>query len=91
MQPEKVEENDEVKLTCRTTCPAGTNPTYIWYKDKEPFTKQYMVSGNTLTINSPYESQSGSYTCALEGHEGYPSPAVCKFHDIFLTVYFVIE
>ena len=91
MQPEKVEENEEVKLTCSTTCPAGTNPTYLWYKDKEPFTKQYMVSANTLTINSPYESQSGSYTCALEGHEGYPSPAVCKFHDIFLTVYFVIE
>ena len=89
MQPEKVEENGEVKLTCRTTCPASTNPTYIWYKDKKPFTKQHMVTGNTLTMNPLYKSEAGRYTCALKGHEEYPSPAVCKFCDIFLTVYLI--
>ncbi|XP_064815269.1 uncharacterized protein LOC135531064 [Oncorhynchus masou masou] len=57
-------------LTCITTCVLTGNPTYIWYKNGQ------IVTDNT----SPYSvlpDAADSYSCAVKGHEGLLSPAVC--------------
>ncbi|XP_045564916.1 B-cell receptor CD22-like isoform X2 [Salmo salar] len=62
-------------LTCSTTCTLTDNPTYIWYKNgqrlDEPTSQQY--SSNTLVVLG---HSADSYSCSVEGHEDFPSPAV---------------
>ncbi|KAF4093289.1 hypothetical protein AMELA_G00000540 [Ameiurus melas] len=61
------------KLICITTCTLSNNPTYIWYKNGQPVTDRYR---NELYVSS---GESGSYSCAVRGHEDLRSPAVCVF------------
>ncbi|XP_062400212.1 B-cell receptor CD22-like [Sardina pilchardus] len=79
--PLKVEKQEwywRVTLTCISTCPADSRPTYIWYKNTQPVGDKYTTSGNTLMINSPVsKDDSGHFSCALRGHEDHPSPPVC--------------
>ncbi|XP_063064868.1 B-cell receptor CD22 [Engraulis encrasicolus] len=74
LQVETVTEGQSVTLTCRSSCPPNTNPTYIWYKNRQPVTIQ--PRSNTLTLSSVMRStDSGSYSCAVQGHENDQSPA----------------
>ncbi|XP_062390827.1 nectin-1-like [Sardina pilchardus] len=79
--PLKVEKNQgylRETLTCISTCPADSRPTYIWYRNRQPVGDKYTTRGNTLMINYPVSSaDSGPYSCALKGHEDRPSPPVC--------------
>ncbi|KAL2086720.1 hypothetical protein ACEWY4_017779 [Coilia grayii] len=72
-----VTEGQSVTLTCRSSCPVDTNPTYIWYHTRQPVTNQHTISGNTLTLSSVSKRDAGRYSCALRGHEDHPSPSVC--------------
>ncbi|XP_029594750.1 B-cell receptor CD22-like [Salmo trutta] len=62
-------------LTCSTTCTLTGNPTYIWYKNgqrlDEPTSQQY--SSNTLVVLG---HSVDNYSCTVEHHEDFHSPAV---------------
>ncbi|XP_042559400.1 B-cell receptor CD22-like [Clupea harengus] len=68
MDPEIVTEGDRVTLTCNTTCSLSNNPTYIWYKNLHAISSPH-TAGNTLNIPSVGIEDTGSYSCALTGHE----------------------
>ncbi|XP_053532472.1 uncharacterized protein LOC108259384 isoform X1 [Ictalurus punctatus] len=63
------------KLSCITTCTLSNDPTYIWYKNGQRVTDRYI---NELDVKS---EESGSYSCAVRGHEELRSPAVCVFSE----------
>uniref|UniRef100_A0A4W5PPW7 Ig-like domain-containing protein n=1 Tax=Hucho hucho TaxID=62062 RepID=A0A4W5PPW7_9TELE len=73
MDPTSVSEGERVTLRCRTKCPVGLNPTYIWYKNGQ-YLEQRASSKNYNFVNS---EDAGSYSCAVKGHEDLHSPAVC--------------
>ncbi|XP_076146137.1 B-cell receptor CD22-like isoform X2 [Alosa pseudoharengus] len=75
----KNRENRRVTLTCTSTCPPNSRPTYIWYRNRQPVGAKYTTSGNTLVINPVSNDDSGHYSCAVRGHEDHPSPPVCVF------------
>ncbi|XP_030638745.1 B-cell receptor CD22-like [Chanos chanos] len=58
-------------LTCKTSCSLSNNPTFIWYKNGQP----YRTYGNTQTIYLS-NTADGSYSCAVKEFEGLRSPAV---------------
>ena len=78
VSPEKVSDGNQVTLTCITTCSLSNNPTYIWYRNSQPLTNPHPTSSNTLSITSVSKEDAGYYSCAVRGHEGHPSPSVCK-------------
>ncbi|XP_047668198.1 sialoadhesin-like isoform X2 [Tachysurus fulvidraco] len=59
------------KLSCITTCTLSNKPTYIWYKNGQRVTDQ---DRNELDVSS---KDTGSFSCAVRGHEELRSPAVC--------------
>ncbi|KAG7315359.1 hypothetical protein KOW79_021447 [Hemibagrus wyckioides] len=61
------------KLSCATTCSLSNKPIYIWYKNGQRVSEQYI---NELGVSS---WEAGSYSCAVKGHEELRSPAVCVF------------
>ncbi|KAL2086718.1 hypothetical protein ACEWY4_017777 [Coilia grayii] len=86
MTPTTVTEGQSVTLTCSTSCPGDTNPTYIWYQTRQPVTNQHTISYDTLTLSSVSKTDAGRYSCALRGHEDHPSPSVCVL-DCWSVVY----
>ncbi|KAL1281686.1 hypothetical protein QQF64_000489 [Cirrhinus molitorella] len=67
--PQLVLEKETVNLTCETTC--NLTDGFIWYKNGQALN----VHSETLHFQSE-SSDSGSYSCAIRGHEHLPSPAV---------------
>ena len=68
MDPANVTEGDRVTLTCNTTCSLSNSPTYIWYKNLHAISSTH-TAGHTLNIPSVSIEDTGSYSCALTGHE----------------------
>ncbi|KAM9494287.1 B-cell receptor CD22-like [Clarias gariepinus] len=68
---------DETELRCRTTCTPSNKTNYIWYKNGQRVNYQ---NGNKLPV-SKSDWDSGSYSCAVGGHEDLRSPAVCLFNE----------
>ncbi|XP_042246372.1 uncharacterized protein LOC121882292 [Thunnus maccoyii] len=61
--------NSYKKLTCHSSClPPRTS--YVWYKNGQK------IQAETSTYSGNFDS-ADSYSCALKGHEHYPSPPVC--------------
>uniref|UniRef100_A0AAY4A4H9 Ig-like domain-containing protein n=2 Tax=Denticeps clupeoides TaxID=299321 RepID=A0AAY4A4H9_9TELE len=76
VSPGSVREGQRVTLTCSTTCTLSNNPTYIWYKNRQPVSDKHTTRDNRLYLNSCSREDAGSYSCAVRGHEGRPSPEV---------------
>ncbi|KAL2086218.1 hypothetical protein ACEWY4_017277 [Coilia grayii] len=70
-----VKEEDDVTLTCKTTCSLAGSPSFIWSKDGRPVEKKQSTS-NQLQLHAVSREDEGSYTCAVRGHEDLPSPPV---------------
>ncbi|KAF5897893.1 B-cell receptor CD22-like, partial [Clarias magur] len=66
---------DSKRLICTTICTLtnSTYSTYIWYKDRRRVPEQ--EEDNKYLYISGWET--GSYSCAVRGHEKLLSPAVC--------------
>ncbi|KAM3624135.1 uncharacterized protein V6R79_019410 [Siganus canaliculatus] len=59
------------KLMCRSSCLLPHPLSYIWYKNGE------RVPSQTSSHYSDYLYSTDSFSCAVEGHENFPSPSVC--------------
>ncbi|XP_033985498.1 B-cell receptor CD22-like isoform X2 [Trematomus bernacchii] len=59
----------DVNLQCLSSCPPG-HTSYIWFKNG-----QEVKEDTSLYADFNYDSAE-SYTCALKGHEDFPSPSV---------------
>lgn len=69
----KVKEYNTKKYICESQCNLADPISYIWYKNEEKVerspTKYY--SGNVRN--------SDLISCAVKGHEDFPSPLKCEF------------
>ncbi|KAI9529202.1 hypothetical protein NQZ68_013509 [Dissostichus eleginoides] len=65
-----VQQSDTLaKLKCHSSCsPAGVS--YVWFKNGEK------ISTTTISSYKGWFQHRDRISCALEGHEGFPSPAV---------------
>ncbi|XP_036420949.1 uncharacterized protein LOC118804557 [Colossoma macropomum] len=60
-----------VTLVCSSTCTLPNNPTYIWYKNRQPVTNK-LTRDNKLYLKCSEDA--GNYSCAVRGHEELHSP-----------------
>ncbi|XP_062395785.1 B-cell receptor CD22-like [Sardina pilchardus] len=66
-------EGDAVTLTCNTTCNVPDSPSFTWSKDGRPVEAKQIINNQLQLLPVTYEDE-GSYTCAVKGHEGLPTP-----------------
>ncbi|KAI9529158.1 hypothetical protein NQZ68_013465 [Dissostichus eleginoides] len=59
------------KLQCYTSCRLPHGSSYIWYENGLKIAKE------TFSSYSDYFGSAYSYSCAVQGHEDFPSPPVC--------------
>ncbi|KAL7404084.1 hypothetical protein ABVT39_009245 [Epinephelus coioides] len=59
------------ELNCRSRCRLPDRPSFIWYKNGQEVRKE------TFSSYSDYFGSVDSYSCAVKGHEDFPSPPVC--------------
>ncbi|XP_078022568.1 cell adhesion molecule CEACAM5-like [Epinephelus lanceolatus] len=64
------------KLFCHSTCHLPDRPSYIWYKNGQ------RIQTETSSSYSDYFDAADSYSCAVKGHEDFPSPPMCVFGQI---------
>ncbi|XP_033990985.1 B-cell receptor CD22-like [Trematomus bernacchii] len=62
--------SESYRLHCQNSCPPSYNPPYIWYKNGQRIQRETSYYTNITNI-------ADSYSCALKGHEDFPSPPVC--------------
>ncbi|XP_044047685.1 B-cell receptor CD22-like [Siniperca chuatsi] len=59
------------QLMCLSSCHLPDQASYIWYKNGQQIQKE------TSSSYSDYFYPADSCSCALKGHEDFPSPSVC--------------
>ncbi|KAL7403652.1 hypothetical protein ABVT39_003380 [Epinephelus coioides] len=64
------------ELFCHSTCHLPDRPSYIWYKNGQ------RIQTETSSSYSDYFDAADSYSCAVKGHEDFPSPPMCVFSQI---------
>lgn len=63
-------------LVCFSNCPQRGRLSYVWYKNGQKHEQAYYsVSRNSAD----------SYSCAVKGHEDFPSASVCEYIPQFST------
>ncbi|KAL7404971.1 hypothetical protein ABVT39_021827 [Epinephelus coioides] len=62
--------NSRRQFNCHSSCVLPRNTYYIWYKNGQK------ILGQTSSSYSGYVNSADSYSCALRGHEEFPSPSV---------------
>ncbi|XP_041959182.1 B-cell receptor CD22-like isoform X2 [Alosa sapidissima] len=66
-------EGSNVTLTCNTpSCNLKAKSTFIWYKNTQP--TRHRSINNTLHLSPVNSEDTGSYSCAVRGHEQHQSP-----------------
>ncbi|XP_034004118.1 uncharacterized protein LOC117496530 [Trematomus bernacchii] len=63
----------EAELKCHSSCSPAGSLNYVWFKNGEKIT-----STNTSSYEGWFQPRD-NISCALKGHEDFPSPAVCEF------------
>ncbi|XP_053333582.1 B-cell receptor CD22-like [Clarias gariepinus] len=72
--PEKAVEGNQTVLVCNTTCRLSDTPVFIWYRNDLRINTIKNSINNTLILQPTKADDSGSYSCAVKGHE-HRSPA----------------
>ncbi|XP_028421240.1 B-cell receptor CD22-like [Perca flavescens] len=67
---EVYESYNQADLTCQSSCPLPGHPSYIWYKNGQN------IQGQTSDSYSASLDPADSFSCAVRGHEDFPSPSV---------------
>ncbi|XP_047197618.1 sialoadhesin-like, partial [Hippoglossus stenolepis] len=57
------------RVECQTSCPPTPSPSYIWYKNGQKTSEQKSYSASFYSTDS--------ISCAVRGHEDFPSAPVC--------------
>ncbi|XP_053333580.1 B-cell receptor CD22-like [Clarias gariepinus] len=73
--PEKAVEGNQTVLVCNTTCRLSDTPVFIWYRNDLRINTIKNSINNTLILQPTKADDSGSYSCAVKGHEEHCSPA----------------
>ncbi|KAI5614380.1 B-cell receptor CD22-like, partial [Silurus asotus] len=63
--------DQDMELSCNTTCTLSNNPTYIWYKNGQRVNESKSASCSVAAVSGEV-----SYSCAVEGHESLRSSPV---------------
>ncbi|KAF5889552.1 B-cell receptor CD22-like, partial [Clarias magur] len=63
--------DQNMTLSCITTCTLSNNPTYIWYKNGQRVSDCKSASCSVAAVSGAV-----SYSCAVEGHDSLLSPPV---------------
>ncbi|XP_060767348.1 B-cell receptor CD22-like [Neoarius graeffei] len=63
--------DQDIRLSCSTTCTLSNNPTYIWYKNGQRVSECKSASCSVAAVSGVV-----SYSCAVEGHDSLLSPPV---------------
>ncbi|XP_035856823.1 B-cell receptor CD22-like isoform X2 [Sander lucioperca] len=58
------------ELKCQSSCPLPGHPSYVWYKNGQN------IQGQTSDSYSASFDPADSFSCAVRGHEDFPSPSV---------------
>ncbi|XP_036952979.1 B-cell receptor CD22-like isoform X2 [Acanthopagrus latus] len=61
------------ELKCHSSCRLPDRSSYIWYRNGQKIPSQ------TSSTYSNYFNYADSFSCAVEGHEDFPSPPVCVY------------
>ncbi|XP_042291433.1 uncharacterized protein LOC121912925 isoform X2 [Thunnus maccoyii] len=72
------------ELKCHSSCHLPDGSSYIWYKNGQD------ISGQTSNSYSGSFDSTDSYSCAVKGHEKFPSPSLCgkkEAHAVSQQVY----
>ncbi|XP_028446090.1 sialic acid-binding Ig-like lectin 10 isoform X3 [Perca flavescens] len=67
---EVYESYNQADLKCQSSCPLPGHPSYIWYKNGQN------IQGQTSNYYSASFDPADSFSCAVRGHEDFPSPSV---------------
>ncbi|XP_039656772.1 uncharacterized protein LOC120559244 [Perca fluviatilis] len=70
LQVQVSKSSNQTKLKCQSSCPLPGHPSYIWYKNGQN------IQGQTADSYSAYLDPADRYSCAVRGHEDFPSPSV---------------
>ncbi|XP_035849790.1 uncharacterized protein LOC116043466 isoform X2 [Sander lucioperca] len=65
--------SNQTELKCQSSCPLPGHPSYVWYKNGQ------VITGYTSDSYSASLDPADSFSCAVRGHEDFPSPSVCEF------------
>ncbi|XP_049428401.1 sialoadhesin-like [Epinephelus fuscoguttatus] len=60
----------KAELRCHSSCRLPDSPSYIWYKNGQKIKEDASSISVSITLTD-------SYSCALKGHEDFPSPSAC--------------
>ncbi|XP_045886743.1 uncharacterized protein LOC123957736 [Micropterus dolomieu] len=71
----------EAELLCHSSCRLPDRPSYVWFKNG-----QKMESVETSSYKDQFYPRD-IISCALKGHEDFPSPSVCEFNRLFQRRY----
>ncbi|KAI9529156.1 hypothetical protein NQZ68_013463, partial [Dissostichus eleginoides] len=66
------------ELQCYTSCRLPHGSSYIWYKNG------LKIAEKTFSSYSDHFGSASSYSCAVRGHEDFPSPPVCECFPLAL-------
>ena len=67
------------ELKCHSSCRLPDHASYIWYKNGQEIRRETSSSySNSL-------NRADSFSCAVEGHEDFPSLSVCEFSSQYFT------
>ncbi|XP_076146007.1 B-cell receptor CD22-like isoform X2 [Alosa pseudoharengus] len=71
--PENLTEGAHVTLSCTTTCSLSGDPSFVWEKNGRAV-EGIPQGGRELHLSPVRAEDQGSYSCAVGGHKGLPSP-----------------
>lgn len=69
----------EVELSCLFSCASPARLSYVWFKNGQK-------TGEETPRYRDYLQPGDNVSCALKGHEGYGSPAVCELNIIIIII-----
>ncbi|XP_028421187.1 B-cell receptor CD22-like [Perca flavescens] len=70
LQVQVSESPNQADLKCQSSCPLPGRPSYIWYKNGQN------IQGQTSDYYSASFDPADIFSCAVRGHEDFPSPSV---------------
>ncbi|XP_035856503.1 uncharacterized protein LOC116065649 [Sander lucioperca] len=70
VQVSRLEVSNWAELKCQSSCPLPGHPSYVWYKNGQN------IQGQTSDSYSASFDPADSFSCAVRGHEDFPSPSV---------------